>query len=889
MIQSQTDILEHRRLTPMLKQYVEAKQQCPGAILMFRMGDFYEMFFEDARVAAKELDITLTSRDKSSEDAIPMAGVPHHAVRSYIAKLVKRGFNVAICDQVEDPRKAKGIVRREITRVITPGTVADLEALDPSSSSYAAYVLAPQKGEEQYVIALLDLLSGELLCTRCDGDCLGDELRRMGVREVLTEPKQVEGVTSAIDDESVPVRALEGEPVSPEVTQADFTKRFAQEGILGFDGREDTREKRALLCILRYVESTQRRPLKHIVRPRAYRMTDFLVLDEATRRNLELVRTQMEGRRQGSLLWHLDRCRTALGSRLLAQWLTFPLRDPAAIEARLDDVGALRDARSLRSQVRELLDQVRDVERLVGRVAVGQVTPRDLAALRNSIQVALPLKQMMVELSSILGVRWGEADTCDELCELLRTALVEDPPVSALDGGIFAQGYRVDLDELIAMATQGHGYLEDLQRRERTRTGISTLKVRYNKVFGYYIEIGKAHFKQVPADYVRKQTLVNAERFITDELKHYEVEVLTADERRKAREADLFEGLVSKVGAQTHRLRGLSRLLAETDVLISLAQVAEEGRYTRPIICQDRVLQLRQSRHPVVERLLPGGEQFVPNDLDVDVDDRQLLIVTGPNMAGKSTMMRQVALITLLAHMGSFVPAKAAKIGLCDRIFTRVGASDNLGRGQSTFMVEMAETATILRHATDRSLLILDEIGRGTSTFDGVSIAWAVAEHLHDVTAARTLFATHYHELTDLALQKSHIHNVSVAVKEFEGRLVFLRQLNEGAANRSYGIAVARLAGLPESVLERAREVLANLECQEFDDAGLPTLARTVSQSKHRRGADQLKLFNSDTTAETREVEPSAVEIALGKMDPLNMTPLQALAALDELKKLVVS
>jgi len=876
-----------RRLTPMLRQYRDAKAEVPGALLLFRMGDFFEMFFEDAVTAARELDLTLTSRDKDGVDPIPMAGVPHHAVGPYIARLVQRGYTVALCDQIEDPKTAKGLVRRAITRVITPGTVADLDALDPSAPNYLGCVGPLAEPSGACVLTLLDLLAGELLCTELDLTSLADECERMGVRELLVEEADVARVQQALGaGEHAPVRAQTDPPASDEMVRAFLVARLGVADIAGLEsaGAVAPVARRALARLLTFAESTQRRVLTHVMPARAYRTRDFLVLDEATRRNLELCSTR-EGRR-GSLLWHIDRCRTAIGTRLLSHWLLFPLLDRAAIERRLDVVAVCKRERTWRQVVQRELSRVRDLERLVGRVAVGRATPRDLGALRETLLAVPELVLQLQGQPTELGRRWGALDPADAERELLVSALVDEPPSQVGDGGIFKRGFAPDLDDLMSVADDGHAILVDIERRERARTGIQSLKVRFNRVFGYYIEVTRANLGSVPADYVRKQTLVGAERFITEELKRYEDKVVNADARQKARELEAFAELCTRLGQATTRLRAISRLIAETDALLALAELADEGRYERPTLCDEPVLELRESRHPVIERLLPGGERFIANDVHLDARDRQLLIVTGPNMAGKSTVMRQAALCALLAHMGSFVPAKSARVGLCDRIFTRVGAADNLGRGQSTFMVEMLETAGILRYATKQSLVLLDEIGRGTSTFDGVSIAWAVAEHLHDVTGCRTMFATHYHELTDLALERPRIVNVSVAVKEHNEQIVFLRRLVDGAANRSYGIQVARLAGVPEGVLARAREVLANLERGELDETGMPTLA--FSRTMNAGRAAQLGLFARQGAADQAPAAlPSPLERELWALDPLRMTPIEALAALDRLRHLL--
>ncbi len=918
--------LEGRNITPMLEQFAEAKRACPvEAILLFRMGDFYELFFDDAIIASQELDLNLTTRDRNKPNPIPMAGVPHHAVRGYIQRLVDKGYTVAMCDQVEDPKDAKGIVRREITRLVTPGTVTDLEALDPGSANYTAYVTTIDDTFNVFIIAFVDMLAGEVLVTSCSNDlALGlakqqagpsgggadltqvmDELLRMSVREVLvSEDHMAAGLLLAATDISPAVRVLSPEELpqrqgsvlrlrerfataSYELLELDLAALATRAGI---PEAPETQEAvaAAIDVVVGYLEHTQRRKLRHLSPPRAYMRTDHLVLDEATRRNLELVRTT-DGQRKGSLLWHIDRCSTALGSRTLAQWLLFPLREMKPILSRQDDVARLRSERTTRQEARVLLREVRDIERLMGRLAVGRTTPKDLSLLRASLMVIPRLAEVLFDLGGTLGDDWKEVHRADavavtDIAALLQKALVEEPPVQTAAGGYMAIGYDAALDEVLTLCTSGHDYLFALEERERERTGIRNLKVRYNKVFGYYIEVSKAQLASVPDNYVRKQTLVNAERFVVDELNAYAAKVLSADEKRRHLELELFDALVAEVAKAIPRLRALSRLLARTDALMSLAQVADEDNleYTRPALTDEPVVQLSQARHPVVERLMPGGERFVPNDIDLDARTRQLLVVTGPNMAGKSTVMRQVALCTVLAHMGAFVPARSARIGLSDRLFTRVGASDNLGRGHSTFMVEMVETATILREATAQSLVILDEVGRGTSTFDGVSIAWAVAEHLHNVTSCRAMFATHYHELTALSDTCKRVVNVSIAVKEAAQGVVFLRRLVEGKADRSYGIEVAKLAGLPDSVLRRARTMLERMQ-EKAPRSGAYGIA-----------AAQLGLFGaeSDVPPERDEVSPSGhdstvnskIAEMLGVLDIGAMTPVQALNYLDRLQ-----
>ena len=877
-----------RKLTPMLQQYVNAKKACPeDAILMFRMGDFFELFFDDARIAARELDIVLTAREKGS-DAIPMAGVPHHSVRSYIAKLVERGYSVAICDQVEDPKKAKGLVKREITRLITPDTVSDLESLDPTRANYLAHV-ADGPTADVAIVAFLDMLAGELLLTEISRDNLTDELIRMSVREVVFRETVDSWAGPALSLARIPTRLLDEPGADPRLARERFENRFGELRIKGLRGEPGTEHIIAVEELIAFAERTQRRVLPHLMRPTAYRLTDYLVMDEATRRNLELVKTQRDGERRGALLWHLNNCRTAMGSRLLERWLLFPFRSQKDIESRLDDVEALKQGRQTREAWRVGCEGVRDIERLLGRVAVGRANPKDLHALRASLMAAPALRDELSKLDAPLGKLWRRVDLVKDLASLLDTALADDPPTSTVEGGIFALGYQPDLDRLIRASTEGHTFLAELEARERTKTGIGTLKVRFNKVFGYYIEVSRAHQASVPAHYVRKQTLVNAERYITDELKEFEVEVLSADENRRVRESELFEVLVTEVASKLDRMRALSRLIARTDATTSLAQVADEHRYVRPEIIKSREVELSGSRHPVVERLMPGGDRFIPNDLAMSHDTRRMLIVTGPNMGGKSTVMRQVALTVVMAHMGSFVPAGQARVCLCDRVFTRVGASDDLGKGQSTFMVEMLETATILREATKRSLVILDEIGRGTSTFDGVSIAWAVAEHLYDKVGALTMFATHYHELTELAQAREAIVNTSLAVKQRGKDVVFLRELRDGAASKSYGIQVAGLAGVPSPVLERADTILCSLEGHAEVDSSAPRGPQRMPQ---------LSLFGAESgTAPAAPVRgdieqvvaptPMSMKVIeeLENADLNRMTPVESLLLMDRLQK----
>ncbi len=878
--------------TPMMRQYLETKARYPDAILFFRLGDFYEMFFDDALAASEALQITLTSRSKGDE-RVPMCGVPHHAARGYVAKLLEKGFKVAICDQVEEPGKSQ-IVRREVTRVVTPGMVLDEQVLDPREASYLGAVAFGDAGAG---IALLDASTGELRLGEVPDDArLADELRRAAVREILLSEAAPAARADAVG------RAV-GAPVARR-PQGDFER--AEEklerhlGVASLDGFGVAGLPLGLAAAsaaLAYLSETQRASPRHVDRLSRLSTNDALLLDEATRTNLELERSIAGGRRKGTLLALLDRAVTAPGGRRIAQWLRYPLTDLREIGARLDAVGELAESSVAREDLAEALRPVADAERLLSRLVLGQGNARDLRALAGAL-LALPA------LADLLGARRAPLLAgasarllgLEDLAALLDRAVAEEPPATLGEGGLVRRGFSKELDEIVAIAEDARGVIAGMEARERGRTGIGSLKVRFNKVFGYYIEVTKPNLHLVPEDYERRQTTVGGERFATPELKEFEEKVLGAEERRFALERKLFEELRAAVEAAAPRIRTAADAVATSDALLSLARVAVERGYVRPEVDGSEVLDVEDSRHPVVETVLEGGPAaFVPNDLLVVSRAEQaaarprragaegagsLLVVTGPNMAGKSTVMRQAALIALMAQIGSFVPARRARIGVVDRIFTRVGASDDLARGRSTFMVEMIETAAILHNATRRSLVVLDEIGRGTSTFDGVSIAWAVAEHLHDAVGCRTLFATHYHELQDLARERPAVRNLTVAVREVGERIVFLRKLVQGGASRSYGIEVAKLAGLPPEVIRRAREILLNLEAMEVDEAGHAALARG-RRSKADPG--QLGLFGG------APADPAAEEIAraLRALDVEALRPLDALNLLASWKKLL--
>jgi DNA mismatch repair protein MutS len=854
------------RDTPMMRQYLEMKARAPDAFLFFRLGDFYELFFEDAVRAAEILQITLTARSKGPE-RVPMCGVPFHAARRHVARLLDGGHKVAICEQVETPGTSPGLVRRDVVRIVTPGMVLDEEVLEASAPSWLAAVAADKA---RWGAALLDGTTGEFRAAEGEGVVqLVEWLSLASPRELLLPQGGAAEVEEALRRAlpRVPLSTTAVDSFHPVRAAAFLRTHFQVAALDGFGLERAPRATAAAGAALRYLKDTQRTDGVHVTAVRLEPLGACLVLDSVTRANLELVRTLRDGSRQGSLLGVLDRTVTSLGARKLSSWLLAPLRSLPDIERRLDAVEELSKKHVWREVWTGLLRQVADVERLCGRLAVGVGNARDLSALSRSLAVLPDLGRALGACQAAsLGCLAQPLAAHAELQALLARAVADEPPATLDEGGMFRPGYAEELDRLVALSTDGKSTLVQLEQRERGRTGISSLKVRYNRVFGYFLEVTRSNLHLVPADWERRQTMVGAERFVTPELKSWEEQVLTAEETRCALERRLFDELRSRVLKDLPALKASADAIATVDALLSFARCAADYGYTRPQLDVSGTLEIVGGRHPVVERLL-HSEPFVPNDVRVACDAAQVLILTGPNMAGKSTVMRQVALITLLAQAGSFVPATRARIGLADRIFTRVGASDNVAGGQSTFMVEMAETAAILHHATRDSLVVLDEIGRGTSTYDGLSIAWAVAEHLHDRIGCRTLFATHYHELTDLALEKPRVRNASMGVQEVGGRVVFLRTLVEGGSSRSYGIEVARLAGLPAAVVRRAREVLGNLEAGELDASGQPRAAH--------RGAppqDQLGLFGplpgSPAAQALEGLEAARVE---------TLTPLEAL------------
>jgi len=877
--------------TPAMRQYLDAKQQHRDAILFFRMGDFYEMFYEDALLAARTLELTLTSRSKDANGGgIPMCGVPFHAADTYIARLVKKGFRVAICDQVEDPRKAKGIVKREVVRVVSPGTFTDSSYLDAREPAFLMAVSrADGKDRDLLGVALLDVSTGEFTATEYAGadglQAFADELMVLRPREVVVPGDASSHASAAaqaaaaawpqLADAGLPITTVDAWAFDGEAARRALLDQLRAGGLEGFGLDRKAAAVSAAGALVHYLRSTQKADLAH-VRSIAYRQrADALLIDPTTLRHLEIVEGS-EGGREGSLLDELDRTVTSMGSRLLRSWLLRPLLSLDAIRDRLDAVEDLAFKTTERGKFRDAVKGVQDLERLVARAAMGTAGPRDLVGLKQSIALVPRLRTLLGDLQAPLARSLSaELDDLADVRDAIEAALVDDPPVLAREGGFTRDGLDREIDDLRSISRAGKQFIAEMEERERARTGIGSLKIRYNRVFGYYIEISKSNLHAVPPDYHRKQTIAGGERFITPALKEYEEKVLGADERIVERELELFDHLRRSVAAEAPRIQAAARAIATLDVLAALAETAAINNYIKPHIHDTDEIAVVDSRHPVVERRTAGsGDAYVANDINLNGSNCQLVVLTGPNMGGKSTYLRQTALICVMAQAGSFVPAREAKLALVDRIFARVGASDNIARGHSTFMVEMQETANILHTATSRSLVVLDEIGRGTATFDGLSIAWAVAEHLatNPKVRPKTLFATHYHELTDLADATPGVVNYHVAAREWKDDIIFLHKIVPGRSDRSYGIQVARLAGLPRPVVERAREILAALERDELTRGGRPAVSATPSSPQQ-----QLGLFQAPADDRLRE--------RIAAIDVDRITPLDALTLLAELKK----
>ncbi len=865
-----------RSLTPMMRQYLHHKKRHPGAILLFRMGDFYEIFLEDAQKASKILEIALTTRDKNKEESVPMCGFPHHAASGYISRLLAAGERVAVCDQIEDPRTAKGIVKREVTRVLTPGLTEDPGTLKADENHYV--VALTTKGDK-IGLAAFDLSTGDLQVTGTTQVSLAEqELRRLSPKEVLIpEHMPDDHSLRGILDGSFYVQQVEDWITDPRGCSDALKEIYKVQNLEGFGLSENSVRTLAAGTVMGYVGQTRPDAPEHIKPLRVYHLGNYMVLDHSTLRNLEIFKSIREGTTEGTLLRLMDKTCTAMGARLLRQWIAYPLLDVQEIRKRIETVQALVDDTVTRGELRTILKDIGDLERIAGKISLKSAFPRDLVQLRYSAEKIPGVLKLVAGLRTEMSTRMLQMDDLSYVAHAIEAVLVDSPPPGLRDGGVVREGYDEELDELRMMSKQGKEWIAGIEARERESTGIPSLKVGYNKVFGYFIEVTRTHQDKVPAHYTRKQTLVNAERYITEDLKEYELKVLNAQETITEMEEKIFNQLRSNLVEVIPRIQETASLIATLDVLLSFAELAVTRGYTRPQVHDDDEIRIVGGRHPVVE-CFEHRESYVPNDVLMNRSDHQILIITGPNMAGKSTYMRQTALIVLMTQIGSFVPAEEVSIGIVDRIFTRIGAADYLAYGQSTFMVEMNETADILHNATQRSLVLLDEVGRGTSTFDGLSIAWAVTEYLHDKGDAgpRTLFATHYHELVDIARERDRVRNFNIAVRESKDDIVFLRKIIPGGASRSYGIQVARLAGIPDSVIVRAREILSNLEKEEIDPAGRPRISKQKGKKKRRRDEPyQTELFGYPADDLLKELEDT---------DPNSLTPLQALNLLAEWK-----
>ena len=872
-------------LTPMMKQYMQTKEEYKDCILFYRLGDFYEMFFDDALTASKELEITLTGKNCGLEERAPMCGIPYHAVDSYLNRLVSKGYKVAICEQVEDPKTAKGIVKREVIRVVTPGTNLDTQGLDETKNNYIMCIVYMA---DRYGLSVADVTTGEYLVTELDSQTkLMDELYKFMPSEIVcNEAFYMSGLD--LDDLKnrlhMAIYSLEAWYFDDALCRETLQEHFKVASLEGIGLSDYECGMIASGALLKYLEETQKNSLSHMSRLTRYATGNYMVLDSATRRNLELVETLREKQKRGSLLWVLDKTKTAMGARTLRKYVEQPLIDKKSIVKRLDAVAELKDNAICREEIREYLNPVYDLERLVGKITYQSANPRDLIAFQSSLSMLPSVKCILKDMESdLLKEIYEELDPLEELCDLVGRAIQEEPPLAMKEGGIIKDGYNEEVDRLRKAKSEGKNWLADLETKEREKTGIKNLRIRYNKVFGYYLEVTNSFKDLVPDYYTRKQTLANAERYIIPELKELEDTILGAEDKLCALEYELYCEVRNTIAAELTRIQRTAKAVAKLDVIASLALVAERNNYVRPKINEKGVIDIRDGRHPVVEKMIPN-DMFIANDTYLDDKKQRISIITGPNMAGKSTYMRQAALIVLMAQLGSFVPASSANSGRVDRIFTRVGASDDLASGQSTFMVEMNEVANILRNATSKSLLILDEIGRGTSTFDGLSIAWAVVEYISNskLLGAKTLFATHYHELTELEGKISNVNNYCIAVKEKGDDIVFLRKIVKGGADKSYGIQVAKLAGVPDPVINRAKEIVEELVTADITGK-VKDIAVQGSETKKKT---QKKLDEVDLTQFSLfdTVKDDDVLNELKELDISHMTPMDAMNKLYQLQ-----
>ena len=874
-------------LSPMMQHYLQTKDEYPGCILFYRLGDFYEMFFEDAKVVSKELELTLTGKSCGMEERAPMCGVPFHAADVYINRLVQKGYKVAICEQVEDPKTAKGMVKREVVRIATPGTNIDMQSLDETKNNYIMCVVY---SIDKYGIAIADVTTGLFMVTEVDSERkLIDELNKYTPSEIIcNEAFYMSGIdiTDIKNRLQIAVSSLDAWYFGDDLAKETLLSHFKIHTLEGLGLNDYDSGVLASGALLKYLYETQKNDLSNILTIQPYSIGKYMIIDSSSRRNLELVETLREKQKRGSLLWVLDKTKTAMGARLLRSYVEQPLIDKKEILKRQELITELNKQEITREELREYLNPIYDLERLITRITYQTANPRDLIAFRNSLEMLPAIKMLLGDLSGALAneIR-DELDDLTDIYELLKASIQEEPPLSMRDGDIIKDGYHEEVDRLRSAKTEGKSWLAELEAKEKEKTQIKNLRIKYNKVFGYYLEVTNSFKDMVPDYYIRKQTLTNAERFITPELKELEDTILGAEERLTTLEYELFKAVRDHIAENVSRIQTTAKAIAKIDCFASLALVASQNNYVKPKINESGILEIKNGRHPVVEKMITN-DLFIDNDTYLDNHNNRIAIITGPNMAGKSTYMRQTALIVLMAQIGSFVPASAANIGIVDRIFTRVGASDDLASGQSTFMVEMNEVANILRNATSNSLLILDEIGRGTSTFDGLSIAWAVVEHISNtkLIGAKTLFATHYHELTELEGKLNGVNNYCIAVKEKGDDIVFLRKIVKGGADKSYGIQVAKLAGLPDSVIERAKEIVNELIANDITEVVRNISVDTTSKRKKKEHLDEVDLTQMslfDTISDDDIIDE------LRNVDIGNMTPLDALNKLYELQNKV--
>jgi DNA mismatch repair protein MutS len=884
-----------------MRQYYKIKERHPKAILLFRMGDFYESFDDDAKTVSRLLGITLTERNNGDADDVPMAGFPHHALDSHLPKLIRSGLRVAICEQVEDADESSGkVVDRDVVEVVTPGVSFHDQLLNPKQSNFlAALHFGAGRDKDRVGFSFIDATTGEFSVTEAGVEQVQDLIQTVAPSEIIVDKRKTDRLQQHLREVPFTVTEQEDWVFKYDFAYQTLLEHFETHSLKGFGVDDMDLGVVAAGAALYYLGETQKGKLPHVRKIKRYSKEEHIALDPETKRNLELVQSIQDDGHEGTLVDILDETETPMGGRRLRAWLVRPLREVDRIRHRLDAVEAFVEDRDLRADLRDELNQMGDLERLAGKVATGRAAPGDLIAIKHTLRRLPRILELLEEAgSAALDAIEDDLSPCPDIVDQIQSALVDDPPAKISEGGLIRDGYSEELDELRTIAQEGKDWVANLEQEESERTDIPSLKVGFNKVFGYYIEVTNTHADKVPEDYIRKQTLVDSERYVTPELKEMEEKILTAEEKIETLEHELFTELRDMIAQQTGKLQQNAELLAHLDCYAGLAEVAQQHDYVRPTVDDGLTVDIEEGRHPVVEQTLPPGDPFIPNDMHLDPDDEQVLIITGPNMAGKSVALRQVGLIVLLAQVGSFVPADAAQIGVVDRIFTRVGASDNLAAGESTFLVEMNEAANILNNATARSLILFDEVGRGTSTFDGLSIAWAIVEYLHErpEVAARTLFATHYHELNAMADRLERVHNYRIQVSEHEGEIVFLRKLIRGGADHSYGIEVARMAGLPDAVIARAREVLQNLESQHLEvgdgetgeeASGSPSGDGMRAKKGDAEAVPDLEDSQANQMHLFGQPDPAAEEIKemLGEIDPNRITPVEALMKLSEMKE----